>query len=86
MMPQEIEYLTCLGCGTTHRVAEMKPGARFPCSKCGNPLTVPAAPQGSEESTMSRNVAELRKQIEQEEKKKKPWVVIKPQKRSRKSP
>lgn len=82
-MPLDLEFFSCLQCGRVYRISEMVAGTKFACTKCKCELTVPAPPRGSEDSTLNRNVKDLRKAMD-EERKKTGAVVVKTGKRKKK--
>ncbi len=82
-MPLDLEFFSCLSCGAMYRLSERPPGTKFACTGCNRSVTVPVPPRGSEDSTLSRNVTDLKKEIE--EKKKAASFVVKTGKRKKPS-
>lgn len=82
-MPLDLEFFSCLQCGMVYRIADLQAGTKFACTKCACELTVPRPPKGSEDSTLNRNVKDLKQAIE-EERRKSGAVVIKTGKRKKK--
>ena len=46
----------CEACGKRYRADDYKAGTKSQCKICGNPITVPAAPQSDEPSTAGQNI------------------------------